>query len=190
VWGGPDGRTVRWRAVVGSLLRSAATSVVLLALYYEAPLDRPLDGLTGLLFLVALLTFGGVIIFELRGIARSQEPRLRAIRALAVGLPMLWVVFASTYWVVAQEQSGAFSESLNRTDGLYFTITVFSTVGFGDITPVTQLARILVTVQILVGLITVGVIAKLVLGAVQVAVARRAADPTPMADRRGESERL
>ena len=101
---------------------------------------------------------------------------------------MLWVVFASTYWIVAQEQSGAFSEPLNRTDALYFTITTFSTVGFGDITPVTQLARILVTVQILVGLVTVGVIAKLVLGAVQVAVARRAGGP--VADGRGEPERL
>jgi hypothetical protein len=34
------------------------------------------------------------------------------------------------------------------------------------------------------------VIAKLVLGAVQVAVARRAADREPMADERGEPERL
>ena len=185
---GPDGRTVKWGGVVGSLLRSAVTSAVLLALYYAAPLDRPLDGFTGLLFLAALLTFGGVIVFQLRGIARSQEPRLQAIRALAVGLPMLWVVFASTYWIVAQEQSGAFSEPLNRTDGLYFTITVFSTVGFGDITPVTQLARVLVTVQIIIGLVTVGVIAKLVLGAVQVAVARRTTDPD--GPRTGDPERL
>ena len=90
---------------------------------------------------------------------------------------MLLVVFASTYWIVAAQQAGAFTEPLNRTDGLYFTVTVFSTVGFGDITPVSQLARVLVTVQMLVGLVTVGLIAKLVVGAVQVAVARRAAEP-------------
>ena len=35
---GPDGRTVKWGGVVGSLLRSAVTSAVLLALYYAAPL--------------------------------------------------------------------------------------------------------------------------------------------------------
>ena len=90
---------------------------------------------------------------------------------------MLLVVFASTYWIVAAQQAGAFTEPLNRTDGLYFTVTVFSTVGFGDIAPVSQLARILVTVQMIVGLITVGLIAKLVVGAVQVAVARRRAEP-------------
>ena len=87
------------------------------------------------------------------------------------------VVFASTYWIVAAQHPDAFTEPLNRTDGLYFTVTVFSTVGFGDIAPVTQLARILVTVQILVGLVIVGLIAKLVVGAVQVAVARRAPVP-------------
>jgi hypothetical protein len=174
----------RWRpgrrAIFGSLLRSGVTSVVLVLLYYWAPLDRPLSGVTGVLFLAALLMFGGVIAFQLRGILRARHPRLQAIRALAVGLPMFFVVFAATYWVVAAQQPGAFTEPLNRTDGLYFTITVFSTVGFGDISPVSQLARVLVTVQMLVGLITVGLIAKLVVGAVQVAVARRASEPEPV----------
>jgi voltage-gated potassium channel len=153
---------------------------VLLVLYYWAPLDRPLSGFTGLLFLAALLTFAGVITFQLRGILRARHPRLQAIRALAVGLPMLWVVFAATYWIVAAQQPDAFTEPLNRTDGLYFTITVFSTVGFGDISPVSQLARILVSIQMIVGLVTVGLIAKLVVGAVQVAVARRTEEPEPV----------
>ncbi|SEO55970.1 potassium channel family protein [Trujillonella endophytica] len=173
----PAGRTI-----AGSLLRSAATTAVLLVLYYDAPLDRPLDGATGLLFLVALGLVGVVVAVQLRGILRSRQPRLRAIRAVAVTLPTLWVVFASAYWVVAAEQSGAFTEPLNRTDGLYFTITVFATVGFGDIAPVSQLARVLVTVQMLVGLVTVGVLAKVVLGAVHTAVARREAEDVPAAE--------
>ena len=110
-----------------------------------------------------------VIAFQLRGILRSAHPRLQAVRAVAVGLPLLWVVFAATYWVVAAEQAGAFTEPLNRTDGLYFTVTTFATVGYGDISPQTELARALVTVQMLVGLLAVGVIAKVVLGAVRVA---------------------
>ena len=178
--GGPDSWKPGRRAILGSLLRSGVTATVLLVLYYRAPLDRPLGGFTGVLFLAALVAFGAVIAFQLRGILRARHPRLQAIRALAVGLPMLLVVFASTYWVVAAQQDGAFTEPLNRTDGLYFTVTVFSTVGFGDISPVSQLARVLVTVQMLVGLITVGLIAKLIVGAVQVAVARRTAQPEPV----------
>jgi hypothetical protein len=36
---------------------------------------------------------------------------------------------------------------LTRTDALYFTVTVFSTVGFGDITAKTETARLVVTGQ-------------------------------------------
>ena len=99
-------------------------------------------------------------------------------------MPLLLVVFAATYVTIDGQQSGAFSEPLTRTDGLYFTVTTFATVGYGDISPQTELARVLVTVQMLVGLIAVGLIAKVVLGAVQVAVARR----TGMPDRPGSEE--
>jgi voltage-gated potassium channel len=161
------------RAIAGTVLRSGASVVVLLVLYYAAPLDRPLTIATGLVFGAALLLFGLTVAFEVRGILGSDRPKLRAIRALAVGVPLLLVVFASTYCTVAAQQTGAFSEPLSRTDGLYFTVTVFATVGFGDISAVTELARILVTVQMVVGLITVGIIAKVVLGAVRVAESRR-----------------
>jgi voltage-gated potassium channel len=165
------------RAVVGTVLRSCASIVVLLVVYYAAPLDRPLTPATGLVFVTALVLFGGAVVFEVRGILGSLRPRLRAIRALAVGLPLLLVLFASAYCTVAAQQTGAFTESLNRTDALYFTVTVFSTVGFGDISAVSELARILVTFQMVVGLLTVGVIAKVVLGAVQVAETRRRVEP-------------
>jgi hypothetical protein len=172
--------------VAGTLLHSAVMSTVLLVLYYQAPLDRPLNGTTGLLFVLALLLFGVVVAFQLRAILRSQRPRLRAIRALGVAVPLLLLVFAAIYCIVAAQQPGAFTQPLTRTDSLYFTVTVFSTVGLGDIAPVSELARVLVTIQMLVGLIAVGLIAKLVLGAVQVAVARRVQTPDPVGRRTDE----
>jgi voltage-gated potassium channel len=173
------GRAHPGRAVAATLLHSAAATVLLLLAYYQAPLDRPLDRATGWLFLLAMALFGIVMAVGVREVLRSDQPRLRAIRVLGLGLPLLLTVFAATYATVAGQQPGAFSEPLSRTDGIYFTVTVFATVGFGDITPVTELARVLVTVQMLVGLLAVGVIAKFLLGAVQTAVARRAAAPAP-----------
>ena len=129
------------------------------------------------MFLAALVLFGAAVAFEVRGILGSLRPRLRAIRALAVGVPLLLVVFASAYCTVGAQQSDAFTEPLSRTDALYFTVAVFSTVGFGDIAAQSELARILVTIQMVVGLLTVGVIAKVVLGAVHVAETRRRARP-------------
>jgi voltage-gated potassium channel len=177
-------RTHPARAVVATLLRSGAAAALLLLAYYQAPLDRPLDMATGWLFVLALLLFAGVMAVSVRGILRSDQPRLRAVRTLGLGLPLLLVVFASTYCIIGGDQPDAFTEPLNRTDGIYFTVTVFATVGFGDIAPVSELARVLVTIQMLVGLIAVGLIAKVVLGAVQVAVARR----TELPDRSGSEE--
>jgi hypothetical protein len=163
----------RRRAILGASLRSSGTVTLLLVAYYEAPLDRPLNLSTGLLFVAALLLFAVVVVAQIRAILRSGRPRLLAIRALVLGVPLLLVLFAATYCTVGAQQPGAFSEPLSRTDGLYFTTTTLATVGFGDITPRSELARILVTVQMLVGLLTVGVIAKVVLGAVQEAEGRR-----------------
>ena len=62
---------------------------------------------------------------------------------------------------------------MSRTDSLYFTVTVFATVGFGDIAPRTELARLVVMSQMLFGLIAFGLVARLLLGAVQVADRRQ-----------------
>jgi voltage-gated potassium channel len=54
---------------------------------------------------------------------------------------------------------------LTRSSALYFTVTVFSTVGFGDITAKTDVARLVVTVQMLADLAVVAVVIRLILGA-------------------------
>jgi voltage-gated potassium channel len=51
-------------------------------------------------------------------------------------------------------------------------MSVFATVGFGDIAPTTELSRVLVTLQMFVNLLAVGVVAKVVLGAVRIAEGR------------------
>ncbi|MFI1280985.1 ion channel [Streptomyces sp. NPDC020858] len=43
---------------------------------------------------------------------------------------------------------GSFSEPLSRTDGLHFEMTVFSTVGFGDVTMRSESAGLLTTGQV------------------------------------------
>jgi len=160
------------------VLRTTSAITLLVVAYYQAPLDRPLTLVSGVLFLGALVLATLVVVAEVRGILGSPRPMLRAIRVIALGLPLLLVLFAATYITVAGQQANAFSEPLSRTDGLYFTVTTFATVGYGDISPQTELARVLVTVQMLVGLIAVGVIAKVVLGAVRVAQERNSAgDP-------------
>ena len=42
-------------------------------------------------------------------------------------------------------------------DALYLTVTIFATVGFGDISPVSQAARVAVMFQMLLDLVILGV---------------------------------
>jgi voltage-gated potassium channel Kch len=156
-------------------LRTATAVVLLLVAYYQAPLDRPLTAGSAIVLIGVLMLGALVVAVEVRGILASSTPLVKAIRVLTLGFPMLLVLFAATYITVDGQQPGAFTEPLSRTDGLYFTVTTFATVGYGDISPQTELTRALVTVQMLVGLVAVGVIAKLVLGAARVAKERNTA---------------
>jgi len=156
-------------------LRTAMAVVLLLVAYYQAPLDRPLTFASAVFFIGALMLGVLVVVVEVRGILASPFPLVKAVRVLALGLPLLLVLFASTYITVDGQQVNAFTEPLSRTDGLYFTVTTFATVGYGDITPVTELARVIVTVQMVVGLVAVGLIAKVVLGAARLAQQRNSA---------------
>jgi hypothetical protein len=58
-----------------------------------------------------------------------------------------------------------FSEPMTRTDALYFTVTVFATVGFGDITAKTEAARLVVTGQMIVDLVTIALVVKVIVDA-------------------------
>ncbi len=63
--------------------------------------------------------------------------------------------------------AASFTEPLTRTDALYLTVTVFSTVGFGDITAKSEAARVVLIVQMLADLAFLGVGIRVLVGAVQ-----------------------
>ena len=66
-----------------------------------------------------------------------------------------------------------FTQPLTRTDALYFSVTVFSTVGFGDITAKSETARVVLIVQMLADLALLGAGARVLLGAVRRGQQRR-----------------
>lgn len=169
--------------------RSLVVAVLLFVGYYVLPMDRPeRSGLVVLI--VGLLALGLVLLWQVRAIMGSPFPRLRAFETLTIGIPLLLIVFASAYYLIQNADANAFTASLSKTDALYFTITVFSTVGFGDIAPKSELARIVTMSQMLTGLIVLGLVAKIVFGAVQTAVARRegAAAMRPTAPGRDDTQ--
>jgi voltage-gated potassium channel len=164
------------RRVALAVLRASLTATVLVVLYFTVPVGGAMDAPTAALLLVGLLVFAVVISWQIRAILGSRYPGLRAVEALASAIPLFLLLFALVYFKMADLQAQAFSEPLSRTDALYFTITVFSTVGFGDITPVDTPARVTTMVQMLGDLVVVGLVLRVMLGAVKEGRERRAAD--------------
>jgi hypothetical protein len=156
----------RRRLIGTGLLRALATTMALVAVYYLLPLDHTKNVPATLA--VGLLILAAITVWQLRVISRAAHPAIRAIEALAATLPLFLLLFASAYFVMAGSSPANFStRSLTRTDALYFTVTVFSTVGFGDITAVSQSARLMVTAQMLLDLLALGLVVRAFTGAVQ-----------------------
>ena len=78
-------------------------------------------------------------------------------------VPLFVVMFAALYLITSRSNPAAFDTSMSRTQALYFTVVVLSTVGFGDITPETDPARLLTTIQIVCDLLLIGVVIRLIL---------------------------
>jgi len=74
---------------------------------------------------------------------------------------------------MARNNAAAFSVISTRTDSLYFTVTVFTTVGFGDIVPVSETARVVVMIQMVGDLVLIGAGVRILSGAIRLGVGRR-----------------
>jgi Ion channel len=155
------------RTIVRAGLRAAGSTAALLAIYYLLPLDHSSTWVAITMLVIGLVALTALIIFQVRRILRSRFPGLRGVEALATSIPLFLLLFASTYVVMAAISVSNFSEPLTRTGALYFTVTVFSTVGFGDITAKTDAARLVVTGQMIVDLVAIGLVVKVIVGAVK-----------------------
>ena len=175
---GPDARP-SYRRILRSLLRATGSTVALVVIYYLLPLDHSSTPVAVTTLVIGLAALIGLVAFQVRAISGSRYPGLRALEALAVTVPLFLLLFASIYLVTATLSARSFSQPLNHTDALYFTVTVFATVGFGDITATAAVARLLVTGQMIIDLIILGLGARVILGAVSRGRQRREPGAVP-----------
>lgn len=126
---------------------------VLLAYFVvpESAENAPVGVLLGALLAVAgLAAVMWVIVTEVR----RAEKRLRPIHLL-LALELVVVIFSLAYYGVATRQPGEFVGLETRLDALYFSLTTVATVGYGDISAAGQLARLLVSIQLVFNLVFV-----------------------------------
>ena len=171
--GTPSSRQRR-RIVVIATLRTLATVAIIVTLYYLVPMDHPMDAATVVELILVALALCAIVAWQIRAIGRSEHPNARAAEALASSIPLYLLLFAATYFLMARSRHATFGAPLSRTDAMYFSSTVFTTVGFGDITAKTEAARILVTVQMMLDLVIVGLVVRLIVNAIKVSQRRHA----------------
>jgi voltage-gated potassium channel len=123
-------------------------------------------------FLTAgLVLIAFVVANLLRFVLRAPSVNADVLCASISAYLMLGLMWTLAYWLVDQlTPGGAFSfntnagtRSINGFTGFYFSFITLSTVGYGDITPISRIARWLAAMEAMTGLLYVAVlIARLV----------------------------
>jgi hypothetical protein len=123
-------------------------------------------------FLIAGLVLVAFVVFNLLSfILRAPSVNAEVLCASISAYLMLGLMWTMAYWLVDQlTPGGAFSfntnagkQSMNGFNAFYFSFITLSTVGYGDITPLSRIARWLAALEAMTGLLYVAVlIARLV----------------------------
>jgi voltage-gated potassium channel len=144
-----------------------------LLVYYAWPVRQEGRGLV----LGVLLTIVGV---GLIGWAIAVQVRRHVVGGEPVGLPALvtllgavLVVFASGYYRLEISDPGQMDGLETKTDSLYFTMQLLTTVGLGDVSAQGQPARTLALVQMAFDLVFVAAGGSLLVGSVKERIGKR-----------------
>lgn len=162
-----------WKLVVGVFGRVTLSITLLLAAYYLIPTRGTGESSDLPWLILELIVFGVIVGVQVPAIVKAKYPILRAVEALAVTVPLYLLIFARVYLSSSLSDPSVFTQPLDNTTALYFTVTVFATVGFGDIVAATNSMKLLVTLQMLINLVVLGLVIRLLTSAAQRGVARR-----------------
>jgi hypothetical protein len=139
--------------------------------YFLFPLQLPTSDAVAVGRMAGSLAALGLVAVVLRREAtrsRTRQSRqYHRIQQLLTALYVLVLVFAMAYAIVSAWRPEEFVGLQDRIDALYFSTTVVSTVGFGDVHAEGNLARVVVTVHMLFNLIYLGTALRMLIARVQ-----------------------
>ena len=169
----PSSRRQVWTLGLFLLLRMTLSISALLLAYFLIPTRSAGRSADWPWLTLELCVFGVVVGFQVPAIVKAKYPILRAIEALAILVPLYVLIFARIYLSSSIGDPSAFNQPLDKITALYFTVTVLSTVGFGDIVAQVNSMRLLVTLQMLLNLVLLGLVFRLLTASARQGVARR-----------------
>ncbi len=137
---------------------SALAVATLIAIQFAHPTASSTPGATivgAAITLVAIAVLGYAIVQHLRHHLADPDA---AVHGLVLMVVLVVAVFGSGYHLLEDSSPGQLAGLESRVDALYFTMSVLTTVGFGDIYAVGQVARVMVCVQLLFDVVFVAAI--------------------------------
>jgi voltage-gated potassium channel len=164
-------------AVSISVVSVIAVTIMILV-YSVAP--EPANGWDGWEFVlfgaIALIAYSSLIIAAIVRLYTSPRPLLEGVLFVIVLVAVLVLSYSWVYLSMSRSQPEAFSEVLDKQSAAYFTVTVLSTVGFGDIVPKLGAPRMVVTSQMIIGFTLFTLAIKVVTGSAKRAIQIRQHD--------------
>ena len=133
--------------------------IIVGAIVHSVRLLWDIPGLLGYDFIFSTLGLAGILGITLKMVFQDGTVTTHRIRGAVAAYLMLAALFGRVYAMIGYLDPGAFniSEALKGLraedlDGfLYFSVVSLTTLGFGDITPVTPIARSLVMAEAFIG---------------------------------------
>ena len=144
------------RSTIAALRRPTVTCVLVVALFYLIPIEPGVTGtqlaVRSLATLLAGLMVTWLIVRQIRRRIVTPEGSLVGLMiALVVGV----VFFALADYVTALSGSDQFADLRTKTDAMYFTLATLTTVGYGDVHATGQIARVVVSAQLLFNVVVI-----------------------------------
>ncbi|CAB4946126.1 MAG: hypothetical protein F2840_06300 [Actinobacteria bacterium] len=174
-----DGVDVTHKQVVGlvaaSVARTLAGMALILWVLTLVPQRPDANIILPILLVVAGVgVYGWFFAHQVKKVTHAAHPAVRSVEALVLVATMFLAVFASIYVMISSQSPGSFTESLDHFTAYYFSLTVLATVGFGDITPISDGARLACMVQMALDIAFIGATVKILGGTASRAMRDRA----------------
>ena len=137
------------RIPIGRELSVASTAATfLVVIYVFVPFDGDLwwiGAVGGLMVVAAIVPW---TVRRVRAILVSEQPLVEGAIVLTLVFVLLVVSFSLVYYTLQHHKTAQFADLNTKLDSVYFVVSTLATVGFGDVHATGQLARGLVTLQI------------------------------------------
>jgi len=153
----------QWRNVWIALVLALPTLAGRWINHYRPDVMPPELFLIGGIFFIIF-----VVVHLLRSVLNASSVTTEVLCAGLAAYLLLGFLWTLAYWLVAELIPNAFAfsggdKTLQGSNGLYFSFITLASVGYGDITPVAKVARMLAASEAITGLLYLAVlIARLV----------------------------